>query len=173
MSRSLRLEFPDTVYHVTSRGDRREPIYRDERDRIDHLAALEQAMDRFDAQVLAYCLMGNHYHLVRAPAAHTSKGTAGVAGAGHDAGRGTARRLHAPRPHDDGAGAGDGPVGVADQPAGGEGREAKRQDLTLCARWCWRVCAGEVPRGSLGRRAAQPAVARWYPRGIAASSRLV
>jgi REP element-mobilizing transposase RayT len=58
------LEFPGAIYHVTSRGDRREPIYRDDQDRLDHLAVLEQAMDRFDAQVLAYCLMGNHYHLV-------------------------------------------------------------------------------------------------------------
>lgn len=64
MSRPLRLEFPGAVYHVTSRGDRREPIYRDDADREAHLAVLDQAMDRFDAQVLAYCLMGNHYHLV-------------------------------------------------------------------------------------------------------------
>ena len=64
MSRPLRLEFPGAIYHVTSRGDRREPIYRDDQDRLDHLAVLEQGMDRFDAQVLAYCLMGNHYHLV-------------------------------------------------------------------------------------------------------------
>ena len=64
MSRPLRLEFPDAVYHVTSRGDRREPIYRDDADRIDCLAVIAQAMERFDAQVLAYCLMGNHYHLV-------------------------------------------------------------------------------------------------------------
>lgn len=64
MSRPLRLEFPGAVYHVTSRGDRREPIYRDDADREAHLAVLEQAVDRFDAQVLAYCLMGNHYHLV-------------------------------------------------------------------------------------------------------------
>jgi REP element-mobilizing transposase RayT len=64
MSRPLRLEFPGAIYHVTSRGDRREPIYRDNQDRLDHLAVLEQSMDRFDAQVLAYCLMGNHYHLV-------------------------------------------------------------------------------------------------------------
>ena len=64
MARPLRLEFPGAVYHVTCRGDRREPIYRDDSDRVSHLAVLAQAMDRFDAQVLAYCLMGNHYHLV-------------------------------------------------------------------------------------------------------------
>ncbi len=64
MSRPLRLEFPGAIYHATSRGDRREPIYRDDQDRLDQLSVLEQAATRFDAQVLAYCLMGNHYHLV-------------------------------------------------------------------------------------------------------------
>jgi putative transposase len=64
MSRPLRLEFPGAIYHVTSRGDRREAIYRDELDRQAQLAVIGQAMARFDAQVLAYCQMGNHYHLV-------------------------------------------------------------------------------------------------------------
>lgn len=64
MSRPLRLEFPGAIYHVTSRGDRREPIYSDDQDRQDQLAVLDQAADHFDAQALAYCQMGNHYHLV-------------------------------------------------------------------------------------------------------------
>jgi putative transposase len=63
MSRPLRIEFPGAVYHVTFRGDRREPIYQDEVDRGAQLDVLAQAMDRFDAQVLAYCLIGNHYDL--------------------------------------------------------------------------------------------------------------
>jgi hypothetical protein len=33
MSRPLRIEFPDAIYHVTVRGDRREDIYRDDEDR--------------------------------------------------------------------------------------------------------------------------------------------
>jgi REP element-mobilizing transposase RayT len=64
MARPLRLEFPGATYHVTSRGDRREAIYRDDADRALFLQVLEKALDRFNAQVLAYCLMGNHYHLV-------------------------------------------------------------------------------------------------------------
>ena len=64
MSRPLRIEFPGAVYHVTSRGDRREPIFVDNEDREALLAVVAQGMERFDAQVLAYCLMGNHYHLV-------------------------------------------------------------------------------------------------------------
>ena len=57
MSRPLRIEFPGAVYHVTSRGDRREPIYRDDEDRTTHLEVIAQAMDRFDVQVLACCQM--------------------------------------------------------------------------------------------------------------------
>ena len=64
MARPLRIEFPGAVYHLTSRGDRREPIFADDEDRESFLDVLAQAMARFDAQVLAFCLMGNHYHLV-------------------------------------------------------------------------------------------------------------
>ena len=64
MSCPLRIEFPGAVYHAPSRGDRREPIYRDDEDRTTHLEVIAQAIDRFDAQVLAYCQMGNHYYLV-------------------------------------------------------------------------------------------------------------
>ena len=64
MARPLRIEFPGAIYHVTSRGDRREVIFEDDADRHRWLAVLAQAASRFDAQVLAYCLMGNHYHVV-------------------------------------------------------------------------------------------------------------
>lgn len=64
MSRPLRIEFPNAIYHVTARGDRREQIYRDDIDRLAQLEVMALAMDRFDAEVLAYCQMGNHFHLV-------------------------------------------------------------------------------------------------------------
>lgn len=64
MARPLRIEFPGAIYHVTSRGDRREPIFLDDVDRESLIAVLATGMSRFDAQVLAYCLMGNHYHFV-------------------------------------------------------------------------------------------------------------
>ena len=70
MARPLRLEFPGAIYHVTSRGDRREPIFEDDEDRDVFLAVVAQAMERFDAVALAYCLMDNHYHLV----IHTRRG---------------------------------------------------------------------------------------------------
>jgi putative transposase len=64
MVRPLRIEFPGAVYHVTSRGDRREDIFEDDEDRRAFLAVVAHATQRFDAVALAYCLMDNHYHLV-------------------------------------------------------------------------------------------------------------
>jgi REP element-mobilizing transposase RayT len=64
MARPLRIEFRGAVYHVTSRGYRREDIFTDDEDRRGLLEVLAQAMSRFDAEALAYCLMDNHYHFV-------------------------------------------------------------------------------------------------------------
>ena len=64
MARPLRIEFPGAGYHVTSRGDRREPIFVDDEDRHGLLQVVAQALSRFDAEALSYCLMGNHYHFV-------------------------------------------------------------------------------------------------------------
>jgi len=64
MARPLRIEFPGAVYHVTSRGDRREPIFVDDDDRQPLLDVLGAVLARFDACALTWCLMGNHYHFV-------------------------------------------------------------------------------------------------------------
>ncbi len=59
MSRPLRIEFAGAIYHVTSRGDRREAIFEDDEDREALMAVLEQGLERFGAAMFAYCLMGN------------------------------------------------------------------------------------------------------------------
>ena len=64
MARPLRIEFPGAIYHVTSRGNRREPIFVDDVDRDVLLSVVATGLSRFDAQELAYCLMGNHDHFV-------------------------------------------------------------------------------------------------------------
>ena len=64
MARPLRIEFPGAVYHVTSRGDRRNPVFVDDTDRSAFLALLGRMVERLDAQVLAYCLLRDHYQLV-------------------------------------------------------------------------------------------------------------
>jgi REP element-mobilizing transposase RayT len=64
MPRKLRVEFPGAIYHVMSRGDRREDIFLDDVDRQDFLKTLAEACQKTGWQIHAYCLMGNHFHLV-------------------------------------------------------------------------------------------------------------
>lgn len=64
MARPVRIEYPGAVYHVTSRGNERRPIFRDLEDRALFLDVLARAAGRWGWLCHAYCLMGNHYHLL-------------------------------------------------------------------------------------------------------------
>jgi putative transposase len=64
MARPLRIEFPGALHHVIARGNAREPIFVDDEDRQAFLDGLSGACGRFDWALWAYCLMGNHYHLL-------------------------------------------------------------------------------------------------------------
>ena len=64
MARKLRVQYPGAIYHVMSRGDRREPIFKDDLDRRRFLETLAQTCAKTSWQVHAYCLMENHFHLV-------------------------------------------------------------------------------------------------------------
>lgn len=64
MARQLRIEYAGAIYHVMSRGDRKEAIFVDDEDRRGFLRTLGDACERAGWEVHAYCLMGNHFHLV-------------------------------------------------------------------------------------------------------------
>ena len=64
MARPLRIEYAGALYHITSRGDRREDIYRNNGDREQWLETLSQVCERFNWVVHSYCQMSNHYHLL-------------------------------------------------------------------------------------------------------------
>lgn len=64
MSRPLRIEFAGALYHVMARGDARGAIFLDDADREAFCAGLWRVAERFQWRVWAYCLMGNHYHLL-------------------------------------------------------------------------------------------------------------
>ncbi len=64
MSRPLRIEWAGGLYHVTSRGDRREAIVEDDADRRAWVRVLGECCERFGWRVHAWCLMSNHYHLL-------------------------------------------------------------------------------------------------------------
>jgi REP element-mobilizing transposase RayT len=59
-----RIEYANAVYHVTVRGDRREPIFADDHDRLTLLRLIADTLPARAAHAYAYCLMGNHFHLV-------------------------------------------------------------------------------------------------------------
>ncbi len=64
MARPLRFEYPGAMYHVIVRGNRRDTIFEDDEDRTRFLSDLERVAARYGWTILAYCLMGNHYHLL-------------------------------------------------------------------------------------------------------------
>ena len=64
MRRPLRIEFAGALYHLMSRGDRREPIFHDDQDRKTFLRTLQEACEKTHWQIHAWCLMANHFHLV-------------------------------------------------------------------------------------------------------------
>jgi len=63
-ARPLRLEFAGALYHVTARGNRRAMIYEDDSDRFAFLETLSRVCVDKNWLCHAYCLMGNHYHLL-------------------------------------------------------------------------------------------------------------
>lgn len=77
MSRPLRIEFEGALYHITSRGNELKSIFRSSNDRERFLDMLARSCDRYQWICHAYCLMGNHYHLViETPLGKLSKGVA-------------------------------------------------------------------------------------------------
>jgi len=75
MSRPPRIEYPDAIYHVTTRGIEGRPIAMDDRDRSRWLEQLECVVLRHEWRVFAFALMGNHFHLfLQTPRPNLSRG---------------------------------------------------------------------------------------------------
>jgi len=64
MARKPRFQLEDGIYHVTARGNRRQLVFRDDRDRTRFLDLLGQVVAREHWCCGAYCLMPNHFHLL-------------------------------------------------------------------------------------------------------------
>jgi len=74
MPRPQRIEYPDAYYHVMNRGLGRKAIFHGNDYYMAFLQCLQEAHDRFGLQVLSYCLMSNHYHLlVKTPEGNLSR----------------------------------------------------------------------------------------------------
>lgn len=59
--------FPNIPHHITQRGNRREDVFFKESDRFTYLEWLSNYCKKWRVDVLAYCLMTNHVHLVLQP----------------------------------------------------------------------------------------------------------
>lgn len=64
MSRPLRIEYENAWYHVMNRGASGQPIYQHDAHRELFLTLLEEIQGRYGVELHAFCLMGNHYHLL-------------------------------------------------------------------------------------------------------------
>ncbi len=74
MPRAPRINFPDAVYHVTSRGNGRARIFLDDEDRLRFLRQLQDNLQTHAVMLYALVLMDNHFHLLlRTPRANLSQ----------------------------------------------------------------------------------------------------
>ncbi len=64
MARKPRVEFEGAFYHVIVRGNQRQKIFRDDRDRLYYLERIEHYRQRYGFKLYAYVLMSNHVHLL-------------------------------------------------------------------------------------------------------------
>jgi len=67
MPRVARTVFAGVPHHITQRGNRRDDVFHSEEDRAIYLEWLRGYAEQSRVQVLAYCLMTNHIHLVAIP----------------------------------------------------------------------------------------------------------
>lgn len=74
MARPWRIEFPGAIYHVMARGNRRQKIFEDDQDRQIFLELVGRCAGRYEVEIIAFCLMPNHYHLfLRTPRGNLSR----------------------------------------------------------------------------------------------------
>ncbi len=64
MARPLRMQFPGAVYHITCRGNARQNIYKDSKDRKAFIEILTESQKIYSIKIYSYVLMSNHYHLL-------------------------------------------------------------------------------------------------------------
>jgi putative transposase len=64
MARPLRIAYEGALYHLTSRGNEKQPIFRSDSDRSFFLHTFLDVVERFKWKCYAFCLMDNHYHLM-------------------------------------------------------------------------------------------------------------
>ncbi len=74
MSRPLRIQYPNAVYHITCRGNERQNIFKDDADRRKFLQFLTQSLNIYTVKLHSFVLMNNHFHfLIETPLANLAE----------------------------------------------------------------------------------------------------
>ncbi len=67
MPRQRRVVLPGRPHHITQRGNNRREVFFEDSDRTLYLSLLREYADKYRVDILGYCLMTNHVHLIAAP----------------------------------------------------------------------------------------------------------
>jgi len=67
MPRQARIVFPNIPHYITQRGNRREDVFFTDNDRKQYLNWLKEYSKEHIVEILAYCLMTNHIHIIAVP----------------------------------------------------------------------------------------------------------
>jgi putative transposase len=80
MPRIARLCAEDYPHHITQRGNNKEHVFFDDEDRRFYIDVLNRYKNKYGLKIWAYCLMGNHVHILAVPTNETSlaKGIGGT-----------------------------------------------------------------------------------------------
>jgi putative transposase len=97
MARIARVVIPGVPHHITQRGNNAQDLFFVDDDREAYLELLERQCERYGLEVLGYCLMTNHVHLVARPFTHES--LANAIGRTHFVYTQYINRLHGRRGH--------------------------------------------------------------------------
>ena len=64
MARKKREWYPGAIYHITTRGNHKNDIFRDGEDYVIYMRFLQESIESFKSKLICYCLMTNHVHLI-------------------------------------------------------------------------------------------------------------
>ncbi len=72
MPRTARIAIPDVPHHITQRGNNRQDVFFVDDDRHVYLSLLKEHAEKYGLEILGWCLMTNHIHLIARPSTPVS-----------------------------------------------------------------------------------------------------
>jgi REP element-mobilizing transposase RayT len=64
MARPLRVQYEGAIYHILSRGNKGDYIFAEDTDKESFIEIIKKGVEKYKVVLYAYCIMGNHYHLL-------------------------------------------------------------------------------------------------------------